>query len=507
MLDFVIVGASLLLRWVVSLGPYSGKGTPPMYGDMEAQRHWMELTLHRPIDQWYFYDLPYWGLDYPPLTAYHMLACGKIAHFFNPKWVADVTSRGFESFDHQVFMRLTVIMGDVVTLVPAAMMVKKTFGKMAFLGVLFNPCLILVDHGHFQYNSISLSLAIIATCLVVDDRLNQRIIGAAFFTMSLFYKQMQLYHALPFFFILLGQASKQKTILGKFTEIFMYGASVIVTSCLVLSPFILFTKDPVLQLSQILHRLFPFARGLFEDKVANVWFILHTLFKVKNTISSDALLKFAAGSTIFAATLPCLRLLRDQSPKAMASALTGSALAFFLFSFQVHEKQCLLFVLPALLLADTNLNFVILVSHTAFFSLLPLAVKDDSIGYYGALRLMSFGILILIRKKMREDFLRINKEIPGMLSGRNGGLAPIIGSYFMLQEIFLYVVKFEKPPRRFPDMWPVIISVASCFIFILCYFLIVLYSFHHKEEKKVDDLMVKKVLAMRQRSKNMKKTQ
>lgn len=49
-----------------------------MFGDYEAQRHWMELTNHLPLRQWYKYDLQYWGLDYPPLTAYHSWLCGKM---------------------------------------------------------------------------------------------------------------------------------------------------------------------------------------------------------------------------------------------------------------------------------------------------------------------------------------------------------------------------------------------------------------------------------------------
>lgn len=57
-------------------------GTPPMYGDYEAQRHWMELTLHLPVRQWYWYDLPYWGLDYPPLTAYVSWLCGVVYVYF-----------------------------------------------------------------------------------------------------------------------------------------------------------------------------------------------------------------------------------------------------------------------------------------------------------------------------------------------------------------------------------------------------------------------------------------
>lgn len=47
-----------------------------MYGDYEAQRHWMELTINIPLHQWYTYDLEYWGLDYPPLTAYVSWLCG-----------------------------------------------------------------------------------------------------------------------------------------------------------------------------------------------------------------------------------------------------------------------------------------------------------------------------------------------------------------------------------------------------------------------------------------------
>jgi hypothetical protein len=55
-----------------------GYGVPPMYGDFEAQRHWMELTLHVPLKEWYYYDKQWWGLDYPPLTAYISLLWAKL---------------------------------------------------------------------------------------------------------------------------------------------------------------------------------------------------------------------------------------------------------------------------------------------------------------------------------------------------------------------------------------------------------------------------------------------
>lgn len=84
------------IKWATGLGSYSGKAlnwfpwthiidfqspgrdAPPMFGDYEAQRHWMEITIHLPFQQWYTYDLQFWGLDYPPLTAYHSWLCGKV---------------------------------------------------------------------------------------------------------------------------------------------------------------------------------------------------------------------------------------------------------------------------------------------------------------------------------------------------------------------------------------------------------------------------------------------
>lgn len=47
---------------------------------LSAQRHWMEITLNLEKKDWYKNtsdnDLNYWGLDYPPLTAYHSYIMG-----------------------------------------------------------------------------------------------------------------------------------------------------------------------------------------------------------------------------------------------------------------------------------------------------------------------------------------------------------------------------------------------------------------------------------------------
>ena len=67
---------------------------------------------------------------------------------------------------------------------------------------LFYPLLILIDHGHFQFNSISLGLALLAFVMATEQK--TILLSALFFTLSLNYKQMELYHAVPIFVYLLS---------------------------------------------------------------------------------------------------------------------------------------------------------------------------------------------------------------------------------------------------------------------------------------------------------------
>uniref|UniRef100_A0A1I7X1F4 Alpha-1,3-glucosyltransferase n=1 Tax=Heterorhabditis bacteriophora TaxID=37862 RepID=A0A1I7X1F4_HETBA len=49
----------LTVQLILAVGSYSGnfyvynsEGKSPMYGDYEAQRHWMEITYNLPVEQW-----------------------------------------------------------------------------------------------------------------------------------------------------------------------------------------------------------------------------------------------------------------------------------------------------------------------------------------------------------------------------------------------------------------------------------------------------------------------
>lgn len=113
---------------------------------------------------------------------------------------------------------------------------------------------------------------------------------------------------------------------------------------------------------QSLHRIFPFARGLFEDKVANFWCTLNVVVKLRTIFSTTALTRIALLATLVA-ILPSMAAIfhatataaptKHKAPAAVSLlpyAMLASSLAFFLFSFQVHEKSILLPLLPATLL-------------------------------------------------------------------------------------------------------------------------------------------------------------
>jgi alpha-1,3-glucosyltransferase len=129
-----------------------------------------------------------------------------------------------------------------------------------------------------------------------------------------------------------------------------------------------------------LTRIFPLARGLFEDKVANFWCASDVALKWRRRLGEGALVRLSALGTAGAFAPAVVGLLRAgwvlrvwpaptkdgkdakeavgeegeeaQPPmlQLLPYALLTSALAFFLLSFQVHEKTILLPLLPLTLL-------------------------------------------------------------------------------------------------------------------------------------------------------------
>jgi hypothetical protein len=567
---FVILSA-LTIRAALSVGPHSGQGLPPMFGDYEAQRHWMELTTALPVGDWYRQtaanDLQYWGLDYPPLTAFWSWATGRAAHVLTPQLVEWKVSRGAAgeaAFGGKLFMRLTVLLADAIVLVPAALyfayvvvglpsrrdiatlslqwpgvaessrmsgvavsagdpISRSTIAACRVVSaVLLIPSLIVIDHGHFQYNSISLGLALAAAALLLRGRW---LISAVAFALALNYKQMLLYFAPAFFVYLLavswrggltavlgrpgcesatirsaklegaagraacegddgsdhntapdrtallrssnsaaeeppavhsgrhragsvlrrrrgGPASSaaetstgqrpsanQRAGLGASAHrscgtgptwssfilaVACIGAVVAAVFAMLWAPFCLASPPEVGcagGLQQVLRRLFPFDRNIFEDKVSNVWCVLEPLLRWRSRLANDgsaladllvtrrSKVALACAGTTALLMFPSLVLLWRRVSTAAGTGtllhaqqsrgvhrlaghlclcLLAVSLSFFLASFQVHEKSVLMPALAAACAGAVGAAplLSLFVSALAQWTMWPLLAKD-----------------------------------------------------------------------------------------------------------------------------------
>lgn len=156
---------------------------------------------------------------HPPTANPQSWMCGKYVQLFEPQAVELVSSRGYESPSSMRMLRQTVLASDATTFVPAALAAAAVFSSAAAgqrLGVLaallFSPALVLIDHGHFQYNCIGLGLAAGSAAAAAAGANS---LSALLFSLSLNHKQMGLYFAPAFFAFLLGRCLQQRTLGGK----------------------------------------------------------------------------------------------------------------------------------------------------------------------------------------------------------------------------------------------------------------------------------------------------
>ncbi|EMD39848.1 glycosyltransferase family 57 protein [Gelatoporia subvermispora B] len=480
--------AAVWVKWAVGLGSYSGQGTPPMFGDYEAQRHWLELTIHLPVRQWYTYDLQYWGLDYPPLTAYVSWLCGIVGSWIDPSWFALASSRGIETPGSKIYMRATVLAFDTLIYVPALIFFARAWQgtrsirtqELVLLVLLFHPALALIDFGHFQYNSVMLGLTLLAINFFSTGH---DLLGAVCFVLSLGFKQMALYYAPAIGSYLLGKCLYLGSTKG--SQLFIRLA--LVTSATFLVLFLPFLPPfaPLSAIRDPIARIFPFARGLFEDKVANFWCASDVLVKWRRWASRGILVQLSAGLTALgflpaaAGLISAGWKLRKRAQTAQETdkekedaatpmlpllpyALLTSSMSFFLFSFQVHEKTILLPLLPmTLILAGaasapgthtSAYNMGMLVNNVAVFSMWPLLKRDGLSLQYVALTVFWNHLLGYNPFQKPRTFLQY-------LS------IAVYGACAILHLLELMIT----PPSRLPDIYPVLNVLISTPVFVFAW--------------------------------------
>ena len=129
--------------------------------------------------------------------------------------------------------------------------------------------------------------------------------------MSLCFKQMALYYAPAVFAIMLGRCAglMQCHWLRGLALFAGLGGATLGTFALLFLPWL----PRRAELKQVGLRIFPLARGLFEDKVANIWCALSVLpvgprWKLQRMFGVETLAKMSL-LTVLLAILPCCILL------------------------------------------------------------------------------------------------------------------------------------------------------------------------------------------------------
>uniref|UniRef100_A0A0E0LHH0 Alpha-1,3-glucosyltransferase n=1 Tax=Oryza punctata TaxID=4537 RepID=A0A0E0LHH0_ORYPU len=383
--------AALLVRVLVSVGPYSGQGVAPKFGDYEAQRHWMELTIHLPSSDWYrntsANDLAYWGLDYPPLSAYQSRLHGLLLNASLPdaNWGGE-------------------------------------------------------NGGLDVYNCISLGLTLGAIAGVLSGK---ELVAAALFSLSINHKQMSLYFAPAFFGHLLGKCIKRKYPL---VEVMKLGFVVLGTFALVWWPF-LHSYEAAMQ---VISRLAPFERGIYEDYVANFWCSTSVLIKWKRLFAIKPLKLMSLSATILAFLPSLVQQVRSPSNLGFLYSLLNSSISFYLFSYQVHEKSILLPLLPASLLALQEPQLYGWVMYFGLFSMYPLICRDHLLLQYIAV----LGLFVLIYYSPGGS----SKKGVSIPSGAKAVLSLALLCSLLLQVLYLQI----EPPRRYPFLFDALIMFI-CF--------------------------------------------
>lgn len=512
-LSVAAVSAVALLRVLVGYQPHSGQdnyhGSPETYGgDFEAQRHWMELTWQLPLSEWYWYDLQYWGLDYPPLTAYVSWICGALSSLLiGPESVALGTSRGFEDPLHKAYMRVTVLVLDMMlygSIVWVATRPRRqrhgvsdsvshdTESIWFFLLAMAQPAILLIDHGHFQYNTTALGLALWSFYYMSRPGFQNCVLGSVLFCCALSFKQMTLYYAPAVFCYLLGRCfaaepqagekvKTKKDVVSRFATL---GVTVLVTFGLLWWPFVVYGPAETTALDRLTHvlrRIIPLQRGLFEGKVSNLWCVLSVKpIRIRERLPAGMqplvaltltlLLILPSGYKLF-----CIGQGREQAQRGQRGATgesgttrpndwkmllwgtTSSALAFFLASFQVHEKSLLLALAPASLLLLDDALFSAWFSVVAAWTMWPLLVIDRLQTAY-ICTISIFAVTLQLYKLLHPES---NDDSSSFFRGFSlFRWIPVLSFAAMLvlhgAEMVVVV------PSHLPDLFPVLWSIVGC---------------------------------------------
>lgn len=298
------------------------------------------------------------------------------------------------------------------------------------------------------------------------------VIGSIYFCLALNFKQMTLYYAPAIFFYLLGRCfSDTKQCIQRFV---MLGVTVVSTFSILWWPFILYGPTGTTNMERLVHvlrRIFPFQRGLFEGKVSNLWCALSVKpFSIRERLSPGIQPLLALFVTLLLIIPACYKLCcvgrrsrgNTDDQRLLLCGMASTGLAFFLSSFQVHEKSILMALAPISLLYWNDIVFVQWFSVVSTWTLWPLMQVDRLEAAY-VCTLAIFACLCWLsveghNRLVESSFFNINEW--------TRLLVPL--SYIGMATLHVLQILVE-PPSALPDLFPVLWSIAGAGLFCLAW--------------------------------------
>ena len=280
------------------------------------------------------------------------------------------------------------------------------------------------------------------------------------------YKQMGLYYALLFPFYVLKKlffSETKKNYLISILYIILYGIITVLINGMIYYPWIKSSK-----IKDVFNRIFPVKRGIFEDKVATFWCVLNVFIKLNKIFDNNFLVKLSLLLTLFSCLFPIIALFKVNkiTKKICMQCFFIISMAFYLFSFHVHEKTIIVPFLAFLLNLPYMKNILPTFTLIGMFSLFPLLKRESQIIPYYLTNIIfyffaKFGIKLIktIKGKKENRYIYFFVEIA-------------IFIIMILYHIIEYII---PPPEKYPWFYPMI-NAIFCFLFFFGIFIYSNYS-------------------------------
>jgi alpha-1,3-glucosyltransferase len=433
----------------------------------------------------------------------------------NPSWFALDKSRGLEDPPLKVYMRATVIVSEYLVYIPAVIIflrhysrahgVGTTSASVALVAILMQPATLLIDHGHFQYNTVMLGFVVATISSLYTGRL---LWACVFFVAALGFKQMALYYSPVIFAYLLGSCVTPRFRPGRLLSICLI---TLLAFAILFAPLLFGALDdkqrnitlldqpkppllqwlPVsidkdsrlhvvlLQTAQTAHRCFPFARGVFEDKVANFWCSLNTFYKLRRLEGVVTLPRVSLYFTLMSVLAPLMIIGVIPRKSLLPYALASSAWGFFLFSFQVHEKSVLLPLLPMTLLLGSKDGlskeyraWIGWANLLGVWTMYPLLKRDELRTPYVVVSLLWAYLLGIPPTSVSAYYDPKDENVLGKARPADDlhTMTKILHfQYYVMMAFWHLLEAFAEPPEDKPDLWAVVNACFGALGFGICY--------------------------------------